>query len=617
MTRATSTRRRRVVTINPPFPDLAITKSHLGSVVTGTTLDYTIGLTNSGKAATTATITVTDTLPAGLVFSGSSGTGWSCDGSSPPVVTCTNAGPVAANGDTAPDLTITVLADGSVTGSVTNEASVSTAGDPNAANNSADDPTNIIQAGIDLQMAKTHDGDLFFGENATYRLDVANVGTLPATATIRVTDPIPAGTSFVSASGGGTWVCNLVSGEVRCFTNNDLAAGSNLQDIVITVTVSASAPDSISNTATVTVDGDALGSNNSDTDVAVVSALEADLTISKVHPGTFVVGEPDTYSILVRNVGSHTAGTQITVTDELPAGIGYDGSSGDGWSCSAAGQTVTCTHDGNVEPDDVLPLLTLNVTPAASAVPGVTNSATVSSDDDSNEANDVAEDPTDVREPQPDLTISKSHQGNFTAEAQGTYTIAVRNLTDERADGPTVVTDTLPAGLTYVNGTGTGWSCGALGQNVTCQSNATIEGLASAPPISLVAAAGVGTQGIVTNTASLANANDTNSANNSASDPTRIDPKAKLPTALDAAEHRAEGQDHRQHPPARRHPRRRGPAHEQRRPGRRQGGRVPHHQRRGAVPGDDERQRHRRLSAAPHDPGAGAAESPLHGQLRG
>ena len=67
----------------------------------------------------------------------------------------------------------------------------------------------------------------------------------------------------------------------------------------------------------------------------------------------------------------------------------------------------------------------------------------------------------------PDLSIAKTHS-DTPAWKQGdtgkTYTITVTNNTanavDETYDTITV-TDTLPAGLTYVSGTGTGWSCSA------------------------------------------------------------------------------------------------------------------------------------------------------------
>jgi uncharacterized repeat protein (TIGR01451 family) len=48
------------------------------NVPAGGTATYTLTASNIGAAATTAAVTVTDTLPAGLTATGLAGTGWSC-----------------------------------------------------------------------------------------------------------------------------------------------------------------------------------------------------------------------------------------------------------------------------------------------------------------------------------------------------------------------------------------------------------------------------------------------------------------------------------------------------------------------------------------------------------
>ena len=60
-------------------PDLTITKSHSGNFAAGQTgATYTITATNSGNAATSGTVTVTDTVPTGLTATAIAGTGWTC-----------------------------------------------------------------------------------------------------------------------------------------------------------------------------------------------------------------------------------------------------------------------------------------------------------------------------------------------------------------------------------------------------------------------------------------------------------------------------------------------------------------------------------------------------------
>jgi uncharacterized repeat protein (TIGR01451 family) len=125
--------------------------------------------------------------------------------------------------------------------------------------------------------------------------------------------------------------------------------------------------------------------------------------------------------------------------------------------------------------------------------------------------------------PVSDLAVTKSHSGDFVVGQQGVYTIGVSNNGPLSEPGPITVTDTLPAGLSFVSGTGTGWSCGAVGQDVTCTLTGALASGASAADITLtvnIAAAAVPS---VTNTASVTGTNfDNVAANDSASDPTAV-----------------------------------------------------------------------------------------------
>ena len=104
-----------------------------------------------------------------------------------------------------------------------------------------------------------------------------------------------------------------------------------------------------------------------------------------------------------------------------------------------------------------------------------------------------------------ELVLAKSHAGDFTAGQQGTYSLVVHN-NGSALPGPTTVTDTLPAGLSYVSGTGTGWSCSAAGQDVTCTSNDSIAQDADLPTLTLVVAVAPTAPASVDNVAAVANA---------------------------------------------------------------------------------------------------------------
>ncbi len=125
-----------------------------------------------------------------------------------------------------------------------------------------------------------------------------------------------------------------------------------------------------------------------------------------------------------------------------------------------------------------------------------------------------------------DARIQKSHNATFVIGQNATYTLKVSNVGSGAINDTVTVNDTLPAGLAYVSATGTGWSCGANGQTVTCtHPNAT--GLASGlylPDITLTVSVGQAAAPSVTNTATVAIVStDQNPANNTASDPTVID----------------------------------------------------------------------------------------------
>jgi uncharacterized repeat protein (TIGR01451 family) len=119
-----------------------------------------------------------------------------------------------------------------------------------------------------------------------------------------------------------------------------------------------------------------------------------DLSIDKSHTGDFTVGTNGEYTLTATNVGTCTTGA-ITVTDTLPVGLSFVSGTGTNWGCSAAGQVVTCTNAGPLAPSGASTIM-LTVGVSEAAVPTVTNTATVFTQDDSNAANNSDSDPTTV-----------------------------------------------------------------------------------------------------------------------------------------------------------------------------------------------------------------------------
>ena len=123
--------------------------------------------------------------------------------------------------------------------------------DPTPANNS-DTETTTVQASADLRVTKTDSPDpVLAGTNLTYTISVDNLGPSDNTG-FSLSDTIPAGTSFVSASPA----CGNVAGTVTC-TSAGLVAGTSVSwQIVVAVASSVADATILSNTAAIATNND-------------------------------------------------------------------------------------------------------------------------------------------------------------------------------------------------------------------------------------------------------------------------------------------------------------------------------------------------------------------------
>ena len=121
--------------------NLTVTKSHAGNFAQGqNAAAYTLIVNNTGTAATSGTIVVTDNLPAGLTFASGSGPGWSCS-AAVQITTCTSTTPISLGGSSVISLLVNVAAN--ATSPVVNQASVGCAAPCTVSGNPASDPTII------------------------------------------------------------------------------------------------------------------------------------------------------------------------------------------------------------------------------------------------------------------------------------------------------------------------------------------------------------------------------------------------------------------------------------------------------------------------------------------
>ncbi len=296
------------IIVTPQQADLALSKTVNDTTPNvGDTVTYTVTLSNNGPNTATGA-QVTDLLPSGLSFVSDttsqgtydSGTGlW-------------DVGTV----DTATPQTLVILAMVVSPVPQTNTATITASDqfDPVTTNNTASVVETPQQA--DLALAKTvSDPTPNVGDTITYTITLTDNGPDAATS-VQVTDPLPPGVSFVSATPSqGTYDP----------TNGIWAAGtvatSSPQTLVIRATVVSPAPQT--NTATITHADqyDPVTSNNTAT--ATQTPQQADLALAKtVSNADPDVGDTITYTVTLSNNGPDVA-TNAQVTDLLPVGVSF------------------------------------------------------------------------------------------------------------------------------------------------------------------------------------------------------------------------------------------------------------------------------------------------------
>ncbi len=244
-----------------------------------------------------------------------------------------------------------------------------------------------------------------------------------------------------------------------------------------------------------------------------------DLTVVKSHAGNFAQGQNGAqYTIIVTNKGASATGGTVSVTDTLPTGLTAAAISGSGWSCSLG--TLTCTRSDALAVGAGYPAITLTVNVATTAPSSVINRATVSGGGEANTANNTASDAATVNQVA-DLTVTKSHAGNFTRGDTGkTYSITVSNNGGAATSGTVSMVDSLPAGLTATAISGNNWTCSL--STVTCTRSDALASNSSYPVITLTVNVTNDAPSSVTNMATVSGGGETNTANNTANDATVV-----------------------------------------------------------------------------------------------
>jgi len=335
----------------------------------------------------------------------------------------------------------------------------------------------------------------------TYTITLTNTGpgaALPLPGSDpEVVDQLPAGMTFSSCTvnaplvgtcshvGGGRIEFQLQaqSATVPAYLQGVSRAPNNAGTLTVVANINAGLPPGTSLTNTATVDYTDIYSNNhaprQATDIDFVAGgADIDLSLTKtVDDNTPAVGQVITYTLTVSNAAGVGTATGVQVADVLPAGLAFVSATPSQGSYNSG--TGVWTVGTLASPGSA----TLQIQARVVASGTIRNYAQVSSADqadiDSTPNNGNGSTPVEDDEaavditapPAADLSVTKSVDNPFpTLGSTITYTVTVSNAGPDAATN-VVVSDPLPAGLTYVSDTpsqgtfdsGTGdWTVGTI-----------------------------------------------------------------------------------------------------------------------------------------------------------
>jgi uncharacterized repeat protein (TIGR01451 family) len=224
---------------------------------------YTIVVSNSGSATATG-VTVSDVLPAGFSYASTSAV--SVNGSivpftvggsgSAPLWDSSSVGGFSIHPGQSLVITFTATVSGAVLDGVYHN-SASASGNAKAiqnyngsgVGNSAEDVLIVNKA--HLTLGKTHVGDFFVGNNGVYTLSVSNIGLVPSSGVITITDNLPAGLAYVSATNTSIWTCGALVQVIGCSTSAAFVLAPNASSALNLTVLAAGPAGNVVNSATV------------------------------------------------------------------------------------------------------------------------------------------------------------------------------------------------------------------------------------------------------------------------------------------------------------------------------------------------------------------------------
>jgi uncharacterized repeat protein (TIGR01451 family) len=418
---------------------LTLTKSASSAVVdAGTTLTYTIAVTNLASANEVATgVVITDVVPGDTGFvSASPPVSAGPDGNG--VITWTLLSSIDPDDGVVVTFTVAVtspLTDGTV---ITNTAWVTLTQGQGA----SDTVTTTVRSVPILSLTKVDDLDpVDAGATLLYTLTVANddAANGPATGVV-ITDVVPANTTFLSATPTG--FSGPTGGVITWTLASAIMPGSS---VVVTFAVDVDSP--LANGTILTNDAwvtSTQGVGDTDTETTTVQSSPS-LALTKTDdPDPVAASGILTYTVTVINLNTANAtATGVAISDTVPGNTTFIAASA---SCTEMGGLINCTL-ADLDPGDSASItFTVQVDAGLADGTELGNTASVTS------AQGVGATDTETTTVYaPDLAVTKSAlPTTFVRPSETiTYVIVFTNTGSIDATGVRI-TDTLPVSASLV-----------------------------------------------------------------------------------------------------------------------------------------------------------------------
>jgi hypothetical protein len=494
------------------------------SVNATTSLTFTI--TNPAANVDPLTgVAFTDTLPTGLTVTDATST--VCGGTlttTAPTGIALSGATINTNSQCQFSVTVTGAASGQYTNTTGNVTSTN-GGTGNTASASltvATPPTVTKAFGA---------ASILLNASTSLTFNISNPNVSLGLTGISVTDTLPAGLQVATPNGltntcGGTATAAAGSGSIS-LSGASLAGNASCSISVNVRGIAAGVQNNTTGPISATESGAGATSNTASITVIGPPSIAKAFGAASIN-----LNGTTTLAFTITNPNATVALTGVAFGDTLPAGLAVATPNGLTGSCGAG--TITT---GTVSGSSVVNLAGGTIAGGGSCTFSVnvvgstgghkvntTGTVTSTNAGSGNQATAA------IGVVAPDLTITKTHTGNFNRSQTGaTYTITVSNIGFGPTSGTVTVTDTLPNVANTLVPTaisGTGWSC-TLATLACTRSDALASG-SSYPAITLTVNVPQNIQANVTNSAAVSGGGDVNPNNNTASDPTHVGPPLQI-----------------------------------------------------------------------------------------